>query len=103
MQNREIKTEEEISLIVKSAEIIDNVFDRVLNSIKVGQTEIEIAEFIFKSVIELGGEGLSFDTIVAFGENGKAVRSVSELPEGTGFRLMLSDGTIAAQAKKKEE
>ncbi|MDD7398897.1 MAG: M24 family metallopeptidase [Firmicutes bacterium] len=70
MQNREIKTEEEISLIVKSAEIIDNVFDRVLNSIKVGQTEIEIAEFIFKSVIELGGEGLSFDTIVAFGENG---------------------------------
>lgn len=40
---------------------------------------------------------------VAFGENGKAVRSVSELPEGTGFRLMLSDGTIAAQAKKKEE
>ena len=40
---------------------------------------------------------------VAFGKNGKAVRSVSELPEGTGFRLMLSDGTIAAQAKKKEE
>ena len=40
---------------------------------------------------------------VAFGKNGKAVRSVSELPEGTGFRLMLSDGTIAAQAKKTEE
>ncbi len=39
---------------------------------------------------------------VAFDSNGKAVRSVSELPEGTCFRLMLSDGTVAAEAKKTE-
>ena len=70
MQNKAAKTEEEISLIVKSAEIIDSVFDEVLKSIAIGQTEKEVAEFIFEKAIEFGAEGLSFDTIVAFGENG---------------------------------
>ena len=54
MQNKAVKTEEEISLIVKSAEIIDSVFDEVLKSIAIGQTEKEVAEFIFEKAIEFG-------------------------------------------------
>jgi len=41
------------------------------------------------------GRGFS----VAFGEDGKAIRSVSELPSGTEFELMLSDGKTKAVAK----
>ena len=36
---------------------------------------------------------------VAFGDDGKAIRSVSELPSGTEFELMLSDGKTSAVAK----
>ncbi len=42
------------------------------------------------------GRGFS----VAFGEDGKAIRSVSQLPAGTEFELMLSDGKTKAVAKK---
>ena len=70
MQNRIIKTEEELSNIIKSASITDKVFDLVLENIKIGMTEVEVANFIEQSFLRLGGEKLSFDTIVAFGENG---------------------------------
>ena len=41
------------------------------------------------------GRGFS----VAFGEDGKAIRSINELPEGKEFELMLSDGKKKAIAK----
>lgn len=70
MQNRIIKTEDELSDIIKSAFITDEVFDVVLDYIEIGMTEKEVAKFIEQSFLKLGGERLSFDTIVAFGENG---------------------------------
>lgn len=70
MQNRIIKTDDELSNIIKSAFITDEVFDLVLDYIEIGMTEKEVAKFIEQSFIKLGGERLSFDTIVAFGENG---------------------------------
>ena len=36
---------------------------------------------------------------VAFGEDGKAIKSIEELPSGTEFELMLSDGKTKAIAK----
>ena len=41
------------------------------------------------------GRGFS----VAFGNDGKAIKSVNELPEGTEFELMLQDGKKKAVAK----
>ncbi len=41
------------------------------------------------------GRGFS----VAFGADGKAIKSVEQLPSGTEFELMLSDGTKTAIAK----
>lgn len=70
MQNRIIKTEDELSDIIKSAFITDEVFNLVLDYIEIGMTEKEVAKFIEQSFLKLGGERLSFDTIVAFGENG---------------------------------
>ncbi|MBQ3230087.1 MAG: exodeoxyribonuclease VII large subunit [Clostridia bacterium] len=50
-----------------------------------------------KSLNPLSVLGRGFS--VAFGEDGKAIKSVDELPAGTEFELLLSDGRVKAEAK----
>lgn len=68
-KQRQIKDEEEISALRKACEITDNCFSHLLNFIKKGMTEKEIAYEIEKFFKTNGAEGVSFDTIVASGEN----------------------------------
>lgn len=66
---RAVKTWEELEKIKKAEEIGDVVFSKILNIIKPGITELEVAahlEFLMK---QQGAQGLSFDTIVASGVN----------------------------------
>lgn len=70
MQSNAVKTADELALIRKAVQIIDDVYDFVLASAREGMTEIELADMIANKIAELGGDGTSFDTIVAFGENG---------------------------------
>ena len=67
-KQRMIKDDDEIEYISKACEITDNCFEYILKYIKPGMTEKEIAneiELYFKERTD----GLSFDTIVASGEN----------------------------------
>lgn len=66
---RTIKDDNEISKIRRACEITDNCFTHLLEYIKVGMTERQIAFEIEKYFIENGANGLAFDTIVASGEN----------------------------------
>ena len=66
---RIVKDEEEISKIKKACEITDNAFNYIINNIREGMTEKEIAFEIEKYMILHGADGLAFETIVAFGEN----------------------------------
>ena len=68
-KQRIIKDDEEILNIRKACEITDNCFKHLLNFIKIGMTEQQIALEIEKFFIENGADGLAFDTIVASGEN----------------------------------
>lgn len=64
---RSIKTEQELAYIKKAEQIGDIAFSKILDILKPGMTEVEVAahlEFIMK---QNGAEGLSFDTIVASG------------------------------------
>ena len=71
MPSRLIKTDEDIKNILEAVRIIDVVYDKILNGyIKEGMTELDLALLVYKFVIEEGGEGLSFNTIAAFGECG---------------------------------
>ncbi len=71
MPSRLIKTEEDIKAILEAVRIIDVVYDKITTSyIKEGMTELDLALLVYKFVIEEGGDGLSFNTIAAFGENG---------------------------------
>ena len=72
---RAVKSSEELSYIKQAQQLTDRTFDYILNNIKTGRTEREIAldmEFFMRN---LGAEGVSFDFIVVSGKN-------SSLPHG---------------------
>lgn len=66
---RLLKAEEEIGLLKKSVLMNEQVFRLVYNTIEPGMSEREIALAIELTMHELGAEGPSFATIVAFGTN----------------------------------
>ena len=68
-QLRIIKEEEEIKCLAKAAEIADKTFEEVIKYIKPGITEKDISDKIKELLIDFGGEGLSFEPIVASGPN----------------------------------
>ena len=87
---RSVKDKEEIENLKKAEAIGDQAFEYILTELKVGVTEIEIAnklEFFMKSK---GASKLSFDSIVAFGVNSTknhAIPSDRKLEDGD-FALM---------------
>ena len=74
-KQRMIKDEEEIENIQKACEITDNCFSYILSYIKPGMTEKQIADEI-EEYYRKRTEGLSFETIVASGENSSKPHAV---------------------------
>ena len=74
-KQRMIKDEEEIENIKRACQITDECFNHILNYIKPGMTEKEIAreidDYYYKNA-----EGTSFSTIVASGENSSKPHAV---------------------------
>lgn len=66
--HRSIKKEQELEKIVKSCEIGDSAFKYILKQIKPGITEKDLS-FILETFIRKRGAQISFEPIVAFGEN----------------------------------
>ena len=66
---RMIKDEKEISNIEKACKITDDCFNYLINYIKIGMTERQIALEIEKFFLEHGADGEAFETIVASGIN----------------------------------
>ena len=74
-KQRMIKDEEEISNLQKACEITDNCFDYLINYIKPGMTERQIANEI-EEYYKQRTDGLAFETIVASGENSSKPHAV---------------------------
>ena len=74
-KQRMIKDEEEIKNIKTACEITDKCFSYLLDFIKPGMTEKEIAREI-ENYFNQYSEGISFDTIVASGENSSKPHAV---------------------------
>jgi Xaa-Pro aminopeptidase len=66
---RQIKSEAEIQQTVDSLRLAESVFSRVLETIRPGMTERQIAWDMEKGMREAGARGLSFPVIVASGPN----------------------------------
>lgn len=74
-KQRMVKDDEEIENIRRACKVTDDCFDHIVNYIRLGMTEKQIAReidyFYYKH-----SEGLSFDTIVASGENSSKPHAV---------------------------
>ena len=82
---RQIKSAEETKCIKKSQGITDNAFAHILNFIKAGVTEREIALELEFFMRKTGSEGVAFDTIAVSGKN-------SSLPHGVPTEKPLENG-----------
>jgi Xaa-Pro aminopeptidase len=87
MNVREIKEPEEIETIKKACEITDKAFTHILDFIKPGVTELEVANELDFTMRSLGATSVSFDTIVASG-----VRSA--MPHGVATDKKIQAGEL---------
>lgn len=84
---RLIKEEDELVIMREAARIADKAFAHALNLLKPGISELEVANQIELKIRELGGQGTSFDTIVASGTR-------SALPHGVASEKLLEKGDM---------
>lgn len=75
-KQRMLKDEEEIEKIRKACNITDNCFEHLLEYIKVGKTEKEIALEIERYFKLNGADGIAFEPIVASGKNSSKPHAV---------------------------
>ncbi len=74
-KQRMIKDEEELENLIKACNITDECFKYILNYIKPGMTEKQIAKEV-EDYYAKNAEGVSFETIVASGENSSKPHAV---------------------------
>ena len=82
---RRIKDEGELKLIEEACDISCRALDVVLGKIQPGMTEKQLQLLLDYTMLELGGDGLAFNTIVASGVNGSlphAIPSDKKLEKG---------------------
>lgn len=85
-QLRAVKQEDEIKRIVAACNLADKAFEFATKKLNVGISEKEIASEFELSVLKNGGR-LSFETIVAFGEN-------SAIPHHLSSEKRLKSGDL---------
>ncbi len=73
---RASKDEDELAHMVVAQKITDEAFTAVLDYIKVGRTEQEIAAFLVYEMMRRGAKKTSFDPIVASGPNGSRPHAI---------------------------
>ena len=88
---REVKSADELELLRASTRLNETVFQSVYASIEPGMTEREIALALELTMREMGAEGPSFPTIVAFGTNAARPHAVPTDRELQAGDLVLID------------
>lgn len=73
---RRVKDEKELSFIEEACNISCRAFEAVLPKVKPGMTEKQIQILLDFTMLEMGADGLAFDTIVASGENGSLPHAI---------------------------
>ncbi len=84
---REVKDEEELACIRRAAAIASDAFMNILPSIHAGMTEKQVQRVLEFEMLELGSEGVAFDTIAAAGLNGA-------LPHATPSDHVIANGEL---------
>jgi len=88
---RIIKSDEEIKIMEKAAEIADKAYEHILSYIKPGVKEIDIANELEFYMRKLGATSSSFDIIVASGHRSALPHGVASEKEITSGELVTMD------------
>jgi len=95
MDLRSVKDEAEIEILVAAQRIAEKALAEVLDFIKVGRTEKEIAAFLQYRMLSYGAEKMSFDPIVVSGPNSSMPHGVpSDKPVAAGDFITMDFGCI---------
>lgn len=82
-----IKTDAEIKILKEAADIADAAFKHILDFIRPGKTELEVANELEFFMRRAGATSSSFDTIVASGQR-------SALPHGVASDKVIETGIL---------
>ncbi len=94
-QMRIVKSEEEIAKIEAAQRIAEAAFSKLTSSIRVGMTEKQVASVLNFYMMDLGADGISFDTIAASGLNSACPHAVpTDKPIQNGEFLTLDFGAV---------
>ncbi len=84
-QFREVKDDSEVQKIVSAQRIAEKAYEEILNEIKPGASEKEIAARLTYLMLHYGAENMSFDPIVVSGKN-------SSKPHGVPSEKLIEAG-----------
>ena len=92
---RASKDEEELEVMRRAQKITDEAFKAILNFIRPGMTEREIAARLVYEMMSRGGERVSIDPIVASGANGSMPHAVpGDQMVDTGMFITMDFGCV---------
>ena len=92
---RIIKSQEEIQKIEAAQRIAESAFQKLITAIRPGMTEKQVASVLDFYMMDLGADGISFDTIAASGINSACPHSVpTDKPIQNGEFLTLDFGAV---------
>jgi len=92
---RAVKSAGEIREIRKASRIVDLCFSRIHKFVKVGITEMQIAQELERTAIKNGADGMAFESIVAWGANAAAPHHLSGKQKiGRDNFLLLDFGVL---------
>ena len=87
MDNKMVKTAEQILSIMKAEAMGDICFSHIVQYMKIGMTELQVADEIERVLLSLGAEGLSFPTICVSGTR-------TEFPHGEPTDKAIDEGDL---------
>ncbi len=86
-QLRVVKTDEEIDVLREAGEIADKAFEHIVEFVRPGMKEIDVANELEMHMRSLGATSSSFDIIVASGKR-------SALPHGVASEKVIENGEL---------
>ena len=84
---RAVKDHTEVAAIRRACAVSDTVYEALTRERIVGRTEADVARWIERTFQDHGAESLSFDSIVASGENGSR-------PHAGASETVIDEGTL---------
>jgi len=84
---RMIKDADEIAAMRRAIEITERALDDVLDDVRVGLTERQIANLLTQALLQRGAEGLAFEPLIQSGPN-------TALPHATAGERVIRSGEV---------